>query len=267
MRRDPVGLLKIGDAQNLREAEQADERRYELNAAQKVRVSERQAVVARDRLDPDHRQAEAQPARDPALQDGIALPREAARDQDAPDREQELLPGAEIEREDEQDRRQRHQHENADQIADEGAGDGHAERFAAPALFRDRVARELRGHGVRRAGNVQQDGADRAAERGARVDPHQERRRVDHGHGVGELRQQRHAHGHREARHGAPDDAQAGAQARIQDRMGRERIEKAEHGAGAFQTARQRMAGRPAIGSSIARPGCRSRAAGSRAGE
>ena len=112
----------------------------------------------------------------PAIQplSGIAACRHRARDHDADDREPEHLPGFEIERKSEDQRDEQDQKNDADAAADEGRGDGHAERLTAFATLGQLVAFDHGRHRIWRAGNVDQDGRDRAAEHAAGIDAEHE---------------------------------------------------------------------------------------------
>ncbi len=155
-------LLALLDRhQQLREAEGADQRRNELDAAGEIAHAEREALVRVLRLLPDRGDEEAGDAGDPALERVVAG--ERAGDDHAEESEPEELVGAELQREVAEHRREERERHHADQRAEHRAGGGDAHRAAGQALARERMAVEARRGGRRGAGDVEQDG--RAASR------------------------------------------------------------------------------------------------------
>jgi hypothetical protein len=260
---DPV-LQRLDD---LRDGEGADQDGYDLDADVERRQAEGKARVEHQGIATDGRERDPDQPGDPALVDQI-LAGERARDDDAEQGQQAEFVGGELQRQLGDQGRAHDQREHAHDRADERGRRGHAERAAALALLRQRVAVHGRGGRGGRAGDVQEDGRVGAAINGADIHGDQRDQRRVEAEAVGERGQEADAERGRQARQGAEDDTeQAGAE---QDhpvaRVGEQVAECGEELAEALQDEHRLSRRRAACSGRCrtARPS-RPRAAGARA--
>ena len=201
-------LDRVGERrQHLGEAERADQRRDQRDAARELVPAEGEAVVGVQPFLADLGDEEAERAHQPALERIVADDR--ARHRHAEQGEPEELEGAERERDLGQRRRERRQAEHAEQRAHERARGGDADRAAGLAALRQRVAVGARRGVGGGAGDVEQDRGARAAVERADVRADQDQDRVVGRQLDRERRQQRDAQRRRQARQAADHDADA----------------------------------------------------------
>jgi hypothetical protein len=196
------GLQHLGDA------ERAYQRRQEPDAAGEVGAAESEALIIIVGLLPDGGDPQPEEARKIALE--RVASGQSAGDDDAKQRNPKELEALELQRHLAQHGREGGDAQCAEQGAEPRSGGGDAHGAAGEALPRQRVPVERRAGGSWRAGNVQEDGATAAAVDGSHIDANQHEDSVSVRHGESERRHQGDAHGRRQSRQGADDDAEEG---------------------------------------------------------
>ncbi len=223
---DELLLGRIGERrQDLGEAERADQRRDQRDAARELVPAEGEPVVRVEAFLADLRDEEAERAHQPALERIVADDR--PRHRHAEQGEPEELVGAERERDLGERRRECGQADDAEQRSHEGARRGDADRAAGLAALGERIAVGARrgvGGGAR---DVEQDRGARAAVERADVRADQDQDRVVGRQLDRERRQERDHERRRQARQDADDDAEQRAAEAETDR---DRVEKAQVG-------------------------------------
>ena len=187
--------------QDFADAEQADDRDQEVDAAQELVRAERHAQGAGDRIHADAGEQQAERHGNDGLVLILASEAHERAERQQVDREKFRRPEPQRERgdagrqkRDQQDRRQR---------ADERRGEGCGQGLRRLALLRHRIAVEGGRHRPCLARNVEQDRGNGAAEQRAPVDAgqhddgrgrvHRERERQQDGHAVRPAKSRQHA--------------------------------------------------------------------------
>ena len=216
-RHDPLDILAHGLLvqrvhlhQHFSHAEQADHGDDVGNAGRQLQTVEGQARLARHRIEADTGHQRTQRRREDAL--GQRFARQAADQQHAPDRQQQVFTRPELQGQ----RRDRRRRQRQRQDADETAIDRHhrAQADGLPRLAEpgQRITIHRRGNGRRGTGNVEQDRRARPAIDAPQKDPGDQRQRLVHRPLEGEGDQDRHRHRHRQPGDGTDVDAGKGAQ-------------------------------------------------------
>ena len=141
--------------EGLRDAEQADHDRHEVDPAHEADAPEGEPSLAGEGVHPDHAEPDPQGAGEDPL--GQRFAGEAADEEEPHDRQHEVVPRGEHQRVFRDDRRAGRQGEDADVAADDRGGRRKADRDPRLAELGERVAVESGGDGRGRPGNVQQD--------------------------------------------------------------------------------------------------------------
>ena len=197
------------DAEHLGKAEQAYQRGHRADAGAQLRNAEDQPRRAHQRVETDHADDQAQRRGDQALD--IVLRGDGADRRQAEQREQEVIHRPEPDRQIGHRLGQQRQRRQAEHAADERVDRRDIQRLVGLPPARERVAVQRRHDGGGRAGDVDQNRGDRAAEHADDVDAHDHRQRVVRLPGVGDGDEQRRGHGDGEP--GNCADKQAGDRA------------------------------------------------------
>ena len=201
--------------QHFGEAECADQHRDQPEAARKVGIAEREALIGIHAVLPDAGDEQAEEAREPAL-DRIGGDHVAG-EHDAEQRQPEELERAELQRDLAEQRREQREADEAEQRADHRAGGRDAHRASGLSLPRELIAVDAGGRVRGGARDVEQDrsaaaavdrtvvGADQHEDRLVRL--HLQRQRGEQRddqrggkarHAAGENAEQRRAEGERQ---------------------------------------------------------------------
>ena len=247
--RRALGLFGAG--QHLAQPEQADRDRQEVDPVHHLGNAEREARLAGDDVEADHRQHQAEQHADVALD--RALAGEQGHRGQADEHQGEGLGRAERERPARQQRRDQHQQDDAEGAGDERADRGDAERRPGAPLQRHLVAVDAGHHRGRFAGRVDQHRGDGAAVHRAGVEGGEHDDSGGRLHAEGERQQQRHPgrrpHPGQRADQDAHDDAadrHEQVERRQRDREAEREVRGEVHRSGRVRTRTGRPASAPA---------------------
>ncbi|CAM4303275.1 hypothetical protein KESI111651_12800 [Kerstersia similis] len=191
--------------QNFRHAEKADHRGDVRNPRRQFQAAESEARLRRQRIQADRTNQHTQRAGKHALGDRTAG--QAAYQQQAPGRQQQVFTRPEGQREFRHHGRGDGQHRDSDEAADHRYHGRQADGQAGLAPLGNRITIQRSGDLRRPARDVQQDGGARAAIDAAQVNPGNQHQRFIHRPFEGEGNQDGDRHGDRQARNGANVDA------------------------------------------------------------
>ncbi len=201
--------------EGLRDAEQADHDRHEVDPAHEADASEGVPPLAGEAIHPDHAEPYAQGAGEDPFRQGVA--REAADEEEPHDGEHEIVPRGKQQGVFRDDRRAGRQGQDADVPADDGGGRREADRDPRLAELGERIAVESGGDGGGRPRDVQQDGRPGAAVDPAAVDARHQGEGLVEIPGKGERDEDRNGHRDRQAGDGADVDPGEGPHAAQED--------------------------------------------------